>query len=122
MPKVFVYGTLKRGRGNFGVMERSKGRYIGDTKIDNKFAMISLGAFPAALKGIAGGCITGEVFEVEDMSPLDGLEGYPMFYDREIIETEHGDAWIYYLNTKENEDIYNNININKYNIIYNGIW
>jgi gamma-glutamylcyclotransferase (GGCT)/AIG2-like uncharacterized protein YtfP len=39
--------------------------------------------------------ITVEVFEVEDVMPLDRLEGHPRWYRRVQVPTVHGEAWIY---------------------------
>ncbi|NIP41348.1 MAG: gamma-glutamylcyclotransferase, partial [candidate division Zixibacteria bacterium] len=62
------------------------------------YTMYSLGGFPAVeLSGTTA--ITGEVYEVDDQTfaNLDRLEGYPSFYNRIMIDTEHGEAWMYYI-------------------------
>ena len=96
---VAVYGTLKKGHGNHGVMERAKGNFLGECWSKPKFTMISLGGFPGVL--LEGNTpIKLEIYEVEDMDPLDWLEGYPEFYNRKKITTPMGDAWMYYLPDK----------------------
>ena len=43
--------------------------------------------------------IKGEVYCVDDLTPLDFLEGYPDHYNRKQIDTVYGPAWVYYYNT-----------------------
>lgn len=95
--KVFVYGTLKKGYRNHYLLKNSQ--FIGDSKVDN-FTLHSFGGFPVAVPA-SEQYITGEVYEVDDdtMTNLDWLEGYPSFYDRQIVETEHGNAWMYFQET-----------------------
>lgn len=93
---VFVYGTLKGGHYNNPVMDRANGRLIGKYTTDPEFTMVSLGAYPAVLEGGTTG-IVGEVFEVDSLTPLDRLEGYPGFYNRKVIDTVYGPAWVYFL-------------------------
>jgi gamma-glutamylcyclotransferase (GGCT)/AIG2-like uncharacterized protein YtfP len=60
--------------------------------------MVSLGGFPALVEGTDTAQI--EVFRVDSDAVgrgLDRLEGYPSFYDRRLIRTSHGDAWIYFM-------------------------
>lgn len=94
MKKVFVYGTLKRGHGNHRLLKDSK--FLGEASI--KSDMYSLGAFPA-ISGKGEREAYGEVFEVDEptMERLDRLEGYPHFYNRKVVETQHGTAWVYYI-------------------------
>ena len=91
---VFVYGTLKKGQPNYPVMERAKGKFIGHFGTDPEFTMYDLGAYPAVSNG-GNTSIKGEIYAVEDIKPLDWLEGYPEFYDRHQIDTHYGPAWIY---------------------------
>lgn len=89
---VFVYGTLRRGQGNYHLLTTSE--WIGEHVISG-WDMYDLGHFPAVVRGT--GDVTGDVFRVSSstFAKLDMLEGYPRFYDRELIETPAGDAWIY---------------------------
>lgn len=109
--QVFVYGTLKSGHGNHRLLQGSK--FLGRSTVD-RFKMYSLGGFPAVVPS-EDGVIQGEVYEVDDftMTRLDRLEGYPNFYDRMIVSTEKGPAWIYYMHTPPREDK---------SIIPNGVW
>lgn len=95
---VFVYGTLKQTHGNHMVIGRFNPTLIGDKVAVQNYSMASLGAFPAAYPD-NGGTIMGELYEVgeEALQPLDRLEGYPGFYDRTEVETEHGNALMYFI-------------------------
>lgn len=107
---VFVYGTLRRGEGNHGVMQGALGRYVGCAEVSG-FKLFDLGAFPAV--DFDGGrwedaprLVQGEVFSLspEGVARLDQLEGHPNFYRRCMVEvrlTGESDfpllAWIYVL-------------------------
>jgi gamma-glutamylcyclotransferase (GGCT)/AIG2-like uncharacterized protein YtfP len=107
MKTVFVYGTLKLGFGNHRVMERSGGQFIAsDTLPAGMFQMLNLGFFPGLVESANGSEISGEVFEVESMAPLDQLEGYPRFYNRMIVETGGGrSVWVYFLENSRTGDV-----------------
>lgn len=94
--KVFVYGSLKKGYGNHRLLEDAK--YLGTHVTDPAYTMVGLGGFPGVI--LTGDTsIHGELYEVTPMEfeYLDGLEGYPSFYNRTKISTDHGEAWMYYL-------------------------
>lgn len=112
-PFVFVYGTLKRGYGNHSVMRRAKGRLIGKHVTEPKWTMHHLGAYPGISQG-GHTEITGEVYEVDSLLPLDVLEGYPHFYNRTLIETQYGPAWVYFL---KKPSAYAN-----FNVVESGVW
>jgi len=85
MTKVFVYGTLRKGHGNHGLLEQSK--FIGDAKTDKKYAMYASGIpYVTSLEHEVQ--IIGEVYEVDDfgLHRLDRLEGHPNFYERRKIK------------------------------------
>lgn len=118
LTKVFVYGTLKQGFGNHYLLSRSE--LLGSCIVNANMVMFNLGGFPGVSfipsdKDINPIDIVGEVYEVdaETMEHLDMLEGYPEFYDRTIINTEYGEAWIYHLPYDEYEI---------YDTVGNGIW
>lgn len=102
---IFVYGTLKYGHCNHGVLGNEARLICKDTVLG--FQMHSLGGYPALSpskgKGIA---VQGEVWEIpnEQLSHVDRLEGYREededhgFYDRATIRTEGGlIAIMYYM-------------------------
>lgn len=102
MYKVVVYGTLRSGESNHGLLEGSE--LLGTTTV-NGYGMVSLGFFPAAFK-MKGYSLVGEVYEVEDfvLEDLDMLEGYDRvspesgMYDRVLVDTEFGEAFMYVYN------------------------
>jgi gamma-glutamylcyclotransferase (GGCT)/AIG2-like uncharacterized protein YtfP len=100
--KVAVYGSLRQGFHNYGLLENSK--YLGTFKTKPVFTMLSLRAFPGLILD-GNTSIVIEVYEVDEkvFSRLDSLEGYPSFYNRIQIPVEgiEGSAWIYYLNSKD---------------------
>jgi gamma-glutamylcyclotransferase (GGCT)/AIG2-like uncharacterized protein YtfP len=92
--RVFVYGTLRRGKVNHHLLEGA--RFCGYHTTAPLYKMVSLGSYPGVVKR-GRSRIQGEVYEVEakTMSLLDRLEGYPTAYSRELISTPWGRAWIY---------------------------
>ena len=109
---VFVYGTLMSGQYNNPWLEDCT--LLGDFTTPPCYTMVNLGAFPAVLLG-GDTAITGEVWEAPDdiLNSLDVLEGYPLLYNRTLINTTHGYAWMYY-NPREE--------LNNDPIITNGKW
>ena len=109
---VFVYGTLKKGQGNHGLLERNKARFLGQVLTDPKYTMIKpCPSWPGVIKG-GNTRILGEVYEVDSLNPLDYLEGFnekrpdeSLFY-REQILTQYGSAWIYIFNHYEPNKVY----------------
>ena len=105
MTRVFVYGTLKRGHGNHLLLCAS--RFLGECHTPPVYSLHDLGFFPGLVSG-GQTSITGEVYEVNDdtLEALDVLEGYPRFYDRELIDTPYGAAWVYvYLGSVEEHPV-----------------
>ena len=103
-----VYGTLRSGEGNASLW-RDRARSIGIGSVEG-FRLVTNGGFPYALPA------EGEVSVVEIIVPvmaeaeilrlyLDRLEGYPSFYDRQVVEVVFGDqlvtAWMYVPNHAE---------------------
>lgn len=78
MVTIFVYGTLKRGESNHGVMERARGVYRGDGMVVG--TLYTLGPYPGLVSQgePVDGPVPGEVYEVSDagLSLLDALEGF----------------------------------------------
>ena len=105
MNRVFVYGTLKTG-GKLRGLNRFEGATIINKAYTEHpdFDMIDLGAFPAAVPG--NSVIQGEVWEIDEYTfgELDTIEGYPTFYNRQLVETTEGSAWMYYI---DNIDSFN---------------
>jgi gamma-glutamylcyclotransferase (GGCT)/AIG2-like uncharacterized protein YtfP len=97
--RVFVYGTLKRGQSNHGLLINEQ--YIGADCITMNGRMIDLGAFPGVVRDQQDeGTIRGEVYEVceDTLNALDWLEGHPTFYRRDKYKTATGiRCWMYTL-------------------------
>ena len=101
---VFVYGSLKRGFYNHGLLENSE--FISEYKTGANFTLLDLIAYPAVLnEGTTS--IKGEIYRVNEntFKQLDQLEGYPRFYDRIVIETKMGNAWMYILQENKNHPV-----------------
>ena len=103
-PRVFVYGTLKRGHHNHRLLESPNIKdtmYLGRCRITGNFRMIDLGNFPAVQRttGVGPQSIYGEVYQIseETLDGLDMLEGNGSFYTREKVSTAFKNSWIYLL-------------------------
>lgn len=104
MELVFVYGTLKQGFSNHGLLKQSK--LIGVAQTKEKFVMYSSG-IPYVSKRFKSSYISGEVYSVSNdtMYNLDILECHPEWYVRsktsvEVIDKKGKvitvDAWLYF--------------------------
>lgn len=93
---LFVYGTLKQGYGNNRLLAGAE--FLGPCTISSSFYLVDLGPFPAALPSNEQHEIVGEVYKIDSniLRNTDRLEGYPGFYNRSLIETDFGPAWIYH--------------------------
>lgn len=78
---VFVYGSLRKGEYNRGVVEPHILNTLGEGCIQGQ--MVSLGAYPAVLLDKPG-IVVGEWLRVtaRGMAALDRLEGYPTLYSK----------------------------------------
>ena len=96
--KVLVYGTLRQGESNHHLLSHSQ--FLGKVITQAQFQLFDLGPYPAAIKGEQA--LVAEVYLVDDetMKQLDILEDYPHEYDRELINTPYGHAWIYLYQNK----------------------
>jgi gamma-glutamylcyclotransferase (GGCT)/AIG2-like uncharacterized protein YtfP len=97
--KVFVYGTLKKGNTLRGIDKFGDAEFLGNADtVNSHYKMFSLGAFPAVTLG-GEHKVSGEVWEVgnDTFQVLDQIEGFPNFYDRSIVSTTIGDAWMYHI-------------------------
>ncbi len=93
--RVFVYGTLLRGQRNHHWMRGAI--RLGRTSSPVGFSLWSLGQYPVACPG-GRGRIRGEVYRLSlaHLYRLDLLEEYPRFYQRRLVRTSFGLAWLYY--------------------------
>lgn len=98
---VAVYGSLRKGLHNHALLHNADFK---GTAVANGFKMFSMGSFPFITHQDATeqDTIQIEVYAVtpEEMRNLDRLEGFPSFYNRELIDTPYGKAWIYYIDNE----------------------
>ena len=93
---VFVYGTLRKGEENHPLLADSK--FLGKAVSARKYTMVDLGDYPAVIQQ-GESTISGEVYviSIETLAKLDILEEYPDYFQRIIVSTPYGDAWMYVL-------------------------
>ena len=109
---VAVYGSLRHGLGNHRLLQGAEFKGLDTTQPE--WTMYSLGGFPGLMQE-GETPITIEVYEVDvdTFARLDGLEGYPRFYNRVEIDTIYGKAWIYFLQDNSYRD---------HSIVQSGDW
>ena len=106
---VFVYGSLKRGFQNHGLVVNSVA--LGEATTKLPYVMLRGPGFPFLLQQhqqCAAKVVKGELYAVtpDTLAQLDALEGHPHFYEREPIELIDADggehwAWCYFLKDLE---------------------
>ena len=109
---VAVYGTLRSGEGNNRCLDVAGGDYLGSCILPN-LTMYSLHeGFPGVVKSEhKDSGVFVEVYHVDDMTPLDCLEGYceeepsSGLYNRHLANTPFGEAWVYTYNADPFGDI-----------------
>ncbi|MFW6226090.1 MAG: gamma-glutamylcyclotransferase family protein [Nanoarchaeota archaeon] len=105
MNKIFVYGTLLSGEGNWKYYLKDA-KLLGEETLDGDFTMVSLGGFPGVIP-TGKGVVKGEVYEVDDLTyqEIERLEGYHpdpkiAFYSKMKVDTKFGEAEMYILDEK----------------------
>lgn len=100
MKNIAVYGSLRRGHGNWSWALNCDP--LSTEEVDINFRMISLGGFPGLIPDENKHKITVEVYEVDDRTykAIEKLEGFPSFYQKAVIETSLGECEIYILEDK----------------------
>lgn len=107
---IFVYGTLKQGFSNHGLMQDSQ--YVASARTVERYPMVNInGIFPYMYEQPGEGFrVLGEVYEVttNTMERLDWLEGVPEHYYRELIDVDADgvqmQAWCYFSKIIHNSD------------------
>lgn len=106
--RIFVYGTLKRGRANNAVLKQSGAEFLGYDKITVDGSFVDMGHFPAVIMHNEDSdsnpdktTIFGEVwYGTQDIiKSCDVLEGYPLFFDRQKMWSDimRKRVWVYTL-------------------------
>lgn len=100
MPRLFVYGTLKRGLSNASRLEGAI--FEGVRSTANGYALHRVAGFPALVRS-GDGIVRGEVYTVSDehLRRLDAFEDSPNWYQREIIRLDDGCEADAYLMSRE---------------------
>jgi gamma-glutamylaminecyclotransferase len=99
MVYLLVYGTLKKGYGNHGVLGRSK--YINEAMTNSREFTMFDGGFPYVSDGFSdksNGSILGELYQVDDqqiLDNLDRLEGVPHLYVKREVDVTALDGQTY---------------------------
>jgi len=99
---VFVYGTLKNGYSNHGLVKDSL--FLGEFSTNPKWGLIDLGLYPAMVRGRFE--VKGEAYGVSEstLERLDYLEGVDRgLYSRRRINVKDNlgnkiSAWVYIYN------------------------
>ncbi len=113
---VAVYGSLRQGLGNHRVIGMANGELVDTGKTVENYNMYSLGAFPSVSLAHSshGTQLVVEVYRTDEeglTGPLDGLEGYPHFYNRtqvDVVLDDSGEvvsAWVYHIDEIKNEPV-----------------
>jgi gamma-glutamylaminecyclotransferase len=101
--KIFVYGTLKNGfTFHDEYLGNGNAQFLGTATAGPEYSLY-VGAQPHLVRESNDGhTVEGELYEIEKelLPKLDNLEGHPVVYKREIIETLSSDgqrtlAWAY---------------------------
>jgi gamma-glutamylcyclotransferase (GGCT)/AIG2-like uncharacterized protein YtfP len=98
--RVFVYGTLKQGHGNYSALKDSE--FLGRCVLEGEYTLLDLGWYPGLVctrSGESNGRVYGEVYKVDEstLHTLDLIEGHPSFYERIKVKTPWKNTWVYTL-------------------------
>jgi len=115
-PKVAVYGTLKHQFANHAYLEGAKLISVERIPYFTMYPCIPQSeqaderwGYPICVPSDnPENMVHVEVYEIKDDQMfylLDSLEGYPRMYQRKLVQTSTGEAWIYYQSTKPNTEI-----------------
>lgn len=89
--RIFVYGTLKRGRENHHWLAGQ--RFIAEARTKPVYRLFDMGGYPGMIRDDNGVAVEGELWEVDEggLARLDVLEDIDGGeYERVLIELEEG--------------------------------
>jgi gamma-glutamylcyclotransferase (GGCT)/AIG2-like uncharacterized protein YtfP len=100
---LFVYGTLKHGCSNHGVLRGAT--FVGETVTEPAYLLVNCGSYPGLVRagnGRAGVAIRGELYRVDEalLAALDRFEGVPQEYVRDTIrlsDSSEAETYFYVL-------------------------
>jgi gamma-glutamylaminecyclotransferase len=102
--KIFVYGTLKKGK-QFNYL-LSKAKFIGDAETVERYSLYFDG-IPYLVKSDEVSYVKGEVYDIDSemLKMIDAFEDHPNYYVREKIKVKltSGDilsVWAYFFPEK----------------------
>lgn len=92
---VAVYGTLRPGGHNNTLLDDAS--HVGPDWV-GPYTMLDMGGLPCVSTKETQ-YIMVDVYDVSEecLFRLDALEGHPWFYERRLIHTAYGDAWLYFI-------------------------
>lgn len=102
-PRVFVYGTLKRGECNHPVLAEGGAVFLGDATLTGPHSLLDLGWYPCIRRAVGepDSVVHGEVYEVDEdlLHSLDIIEGHPHYYQRRKRKPDgwSRSVWVYEL-------------------------
>jgi gamma-glutamylaminecyclotransferase len=87
---IFVYGTLKRGCRNHGVLESAE--FLGTASTEPGYRMVDCGDYPGLVRAVHGEPECGELYRVDEalLAALDRFEDAPNEYERVTIRLSDG--------------------------------
>jgi len=93
MTRIFVYGTLKRGRSNHHWLAGQ--RFIAQARTKPIYRLYDMGGYPGMIRDAKGVAIEGEIWEVDTsglarLDELEDIEGGE--YERVLLELEGDDV------------------------------
>jgi gamma-glutamylaminecyclotransferase len=98
---VFVYGTLRQGERNHGLLETAKAPFLGPAILPQA-TLYTHGDIPFIVSSSTGG-VVGEVYQVDKklLKRLDWLEQHPDLYRRKLVKILREfqnplEVWVYW--------------------------
>lgn len=95
--RLFVYGTLRKGYGNYRLLRGC--RCLGTFRTVPGYRMYAAGIPYVVHNPQSFASVEGELYEVDEvaLSRIDDLEGHPVFYRRQIVRLSDGSSAFAYL-------------------------